>query len=169
MPVKELLLLGAPSLREPCNYVSDFTIVPQILEDLKDTLNFHQEKLGLGRGIAAPQIGYPWRIVYIQTPERTLSLINPVIIYRSPLTFDVWDSCLCFNAAFFVKVSRHKTIRVEYHDREKVKHVDEFIDDWSELLQHEIDHLNGILAIDQIKNLEDIIMREEWEKRYRKS
>jgi len=79
---------------------------------------------------------------------------------------EVWDSCYSFDVAFFVRIKRHKRIKVEFMDENRRKIVEEFEDDLSELLQHEIDHLNGILATDHLRSGKDIIMREEWEKRY---
>ncbi len=68
--------------------------------------------------------------------------------------------------AFFVKIERHQSVKVKFYDEEGNKYEEIFKDDLSELLQHEIDHLYGILATDHLKNNQDIMMREEWEKRY---
>lgn len=56
---------------------------------------------------------------------------------------------------------------MEYQDEKGEIHVDEFSDDFSELLPHEVDHLLGVMATDHLKALKDIAMRPEWEKRYR--
>jgi peptide deformylase len=167
MTVRDILLLGNPQLRVECHEVTDFDEVLSIIGDLRGTLTHAQEKYGMGRGIAAPQIGYDKKVVYIQMPERSFSLINPIIIWRSPETFDVWDSCFSMNAAFFVKVRRNKIIKVEYLNEHNEKYVEEFSDDMSELLQHEIDHLHGVLCSDRIISPKDIVMKEEWAKRYR--
>ncbi len=57
----------------------------------------------------------------------------------------VWDSCFSADLAFFGKTSRHKKIIVEYENEKGEKNIAEFQDDLSELFQHEIDHLKGIL------------------------
>ena len=62
------------------------------------------------------------------------------------------------------KIKRHKKIIVEYKDENGIFKKEEFEGDLSELFQHEIDHLDGILATDYLKNNKDIILREEWEK-----
>jgi peptide deformylase len=71
------------------------------------------------------------------------------------------------NAAFFVKIPRHRRIKIKYTDQFGEFHNDTFTDDMSELLQHEIDHLDGIVCSDHLTDLTNIAMREEWEKRYR--
>lgn len=95
-------------------------------------------------------------------------MVNPTITWTSETMFEVWDSCYSFDVAFFVNIQRHTQIQVTYQDvqgREKhtiCKHA------LSELFQHEIDHLHGILATDHLKDPTQIIMRSEWEKRYNK-
>jgi len=68
---------------------------------------------------------------------------------------------------FFVKITRNRSITVEYLDEKNIKHLEEFKDGMSELLQHEIDHLDGVLCSDHLKNPKNIAMYEEWVKRYR--
>lgn len=80
----------------------------------------------------------------------------------------MWDSCYSFDVAFFVGIERHKSVEVEYQDENGELLVERFSDDLSELLQHEIDHLHGVLATDHLKNAKKIISREEWEKRFRR-
>lgn len=90
-------------------------------------------------------------------------MINPQIVMKSPETFEIWDSCFSADVAFFCKTVRHKTVEVSYFN-EKQEQINEiFTGDLSELFQHEIDHLDGILFTDHmIEN--QIIMRSEWEK-----
>ena len=167
MTVRDILLLGNPQLRVECHEATDPSEIKRMITDLKDTLTQAQESYGMGRGIDAPQIGYNKKMVYIQLPERSFSLINPVIIWRSPENFEVWDSCFSMDAAFFVKVKRNKIINVEYFNENGEKLIEEFSDDLSELLQHEIDHLHGVLCTDRIISPKDIVMKEEWAKRHR--
>lgn len=168
MVIRETLLLGDPQLREVSEKVYDYEKeLPSILEDLKDTLLEHQRVYKMGRGIAAPQIGYKKRVVYVNTDEFKGYLVNPTIVYRSPETFDVWDSCFSMDSRFFVEISRHRRIKVKYTDQFGEFHNDTFTDGLSELLQHEIDHLDGIMCTDHLDDLTRIALREEWEKRYR--
>ena len=167
MVIRETVLLGDPRLREISEPLVFDRNTPQILEDLKDTLTEHQRVYGMGRGIAAPQIGYNKRAVYIQTPKFTSYLINPEIVWRSPETFEVWDSCFSLEAKFFVKIPRNRSIKVKYVDQFQEFHNETFSDDMSELLQHELDHLDGIICSDRLTDTKNIVMRQEWEKRYR--
>jgi len=167
MVIRDTVLLGDPRLREIAEPLVFDRNTPQILKDLKDTLTEHQRIYRMGRGLAAPQIGYNKRAVYIQTPNFTSYLINPEIVWRSPETFEVWDSCFSMEAKFFVKIPRNRSIKVKYVDAEQVFHNETFSDDMSELLQHELDHLDGIMCTDRLTDTRNIAMREEWVKRYR--
>lgn len=164
MAIKDIFLLGNPELRKIAEEEIEFKHeVEEISKDLKDTLHNIQKTKNQGRGIAAPQIGYNKRIIYIDTLERKLLLINPEIISKSSETFYVWDTCFSFELAFYVKVKRFKTIQVKYQNQKREIIIEKFSDSLSELIQHEIDHLDGILAIDLIENKEDIIMSKELE------
>ncbi len=165
MPVKEILLLGNPVLREKSNHIADFdSQLDNIIADLRDTLIDFQNRKKTGRGIAAPQIGILKKIVYIHLSDRSFALVNPEIIDKSTETFEVWDSCFSFNVAFYILTKRHKTITIKYQTQTSETIIETFKGDLSELLQHEIDHLHGILSTDYLKDKDQIIMREEYEK-----
>ena len=167
MPVKEVLMLGNPLLRELSSDVADFeSELPAGLEDLKDTLTYLQKSKNIGRAIAAPQIGWMKKVVYAQLPERTVIMVNPEVVWKSEEMFEVWDSCFSFDVAFFVKIRSNRKSRVEYRDETGSPRSQEFADDLSELFQHEIDHLYGVLATDHLEDPRQILMRAEWEKRY---
>ncbi|MFP3909472.1 MAG: peptide deformylase [Halobacteriota archaeon] len=167
MAVRKVLMLGNPKLREESSSAEFDSETGEIVQDLKDTLTHLQQLKGIGRALAAPQIGYMKRVVYVQTPSRKFVLVNPHIVWRSEEMVEVWDSCYSFDVAFFVGIERHKSIEVEYQDDYGNFMVERFFDDLSELLQHEIDHLYGVLATDHLKDFKKIISREEWEKRVR--
>ncbi|MEE4198785.1 MAG: peptide deformylase [Bacteroidales bacterium] len=167
MAVKEILLMGDPVLRETSKKVTAFdTKLKNLVDDLKDTLMDFQQRKKIGRAIAAPQIGVLQKAIYVHTADRSFALVNPEIIWTDDQVFDVWDSCFSFDVAFFVNIQRFRTIKVRYHNEWGIPHEEIFEDDLSELLQHEIDHLSGIMATDHLKNNQNIIMRKEWEKRY---
>lgn len=171
MPLRKVLQLGDPALREKCARVED-PASPQIRDlvaDLADTLAHWRAKTGYGRGIAAPQIGVLQRVIFLRLPgEDAWPLVNPEIIQRSRETLIVWDACLSF-LSIFMQVQRHREITVRYQDLEgntlQVEAGQER--NLSELLQHEIDHLDGILAIDRVTDVKSICTREEFERRYR--
>jgi peptide deformylase len=171
MPVRPILQLGDPLLREMCASVEDATApeVRDMVADLADTLAHWRAKTGYGRGIAAPQIGVLQRVIFLRLPgEEPWPLVNPNIVKRSAEKIIVWDACLSF-LSIFMQVERHRDITVRYQNLEgEIREVEAGEDrNLSELLQHEIDHLDGILAIDRIVDVKTICTREEFEKRYR--
>ncbi len=168
MAVKKIYKLGSNVLRKKSVQVKEFDQeLERKVEDLHDTLLNFQNEYEIGRAIAAPQIGYHQKIVYYNKDGNEILMVNPVIIEKSSQTFAVWDSCFSFNVNFFVKIQRAKQIKVKYQDIKGEEYVEEFSDDLSELFQHEIDHLYGILATDHLEDNKDIVMREVWERKYR--
>jgi peptide deformylase len=173
MAIRPIRQLGDPVLRELCARVVDpaSSETKELVRDLADTLVHWRNNTGYGRGIAAPQIGVLKRIIFLQLPgAEPWPLINPEIIERSPEQITVWDACLSF-LSIFMQVKRHRTIRVRYQNLQGETLTENAGDDrnLSELLQHEIDHLDGILAIDRVFDVKSICTREEFEKRYRDS
>ena len=169
MPVREVLQLGNPALREVAETVQDpgSPEVAALVADLGDTLAHWRRTTGYGRAIAAPQIGARKRVVFLNLGE-PWPMVNPAIIGRSEETMVVWDACLSF-LFVFCQVVRHREVRVRYQDLEGTWHELEAgeTDDLAELLQHEIDHLDGILAIDRMISPRTLCSREEFEKRHR--
>ena len=165
MAVKEVLMLGDPALREKSKPVKEFTQgTLDIVIDLKDTLKQLQKEKGLGRALAAPQIGYKKKIIYAKLPDEEIVMINPTIVEKSDEMIELWDSCFSFNVDFFVKVKRHRWITVRYMDEGRKQNLRKFNDDLSELFQHEVDHLYGVMATDKMVDDKAIMMRSEWEK-----
>ncbi len=164
MAVKEILLLGNPILRERCSLVSNVNAgeIQTTIGHLCDTLFDFRARQGFGRGIAAPQIGSTKQIIYIDF-EYHGALINPKITKRSRQKFMLWDDCFSF-PDILARVVRNYTIEVSFvsedGQRKKLKAEGAL----SELLQHEIDHVNGILAIDRAIDSKHIILRSEYEK-----
>jgi peptide deformylase len=169
MPVKTVLQLGNPRLREIALPVEDPSAaqIKSLVNDLADTLAHWRSTTGYGRGIAAPQLGVSLRVIFLQLPEaEPWPLVNPEIIERSAEKIVVWDACLSF-LSIFMQVERHREITVCYQDLRAEWHelragVERNL---SELLQHEIDHLDGILAVDRIVDMKTLCTREEFEKR----
>ena len=161
MAVKKILLLGNPILRLKCRPVKDCTSrsTRTTVQNLRDTLEDFRLRHGFGRGIAAPQIGSTISIVFIGV-NGIGPLINPKITKRSRKKFALWDDCFSF-PDILVGVRRHEWVEISYSDetgaRKKLKAASRL----SELLQHEIDHINGILAIDRAISTKHIILRTE--------
>jgi peptide deformylase len=171
MAVRTVLQLGDPMLREVAEPVGDPSApeIRALFEDLADTLAFWKSSTGYGRGIAAPQIGSLQRVIFLQLPGvEPWPFVNPEITERSEEKMVVWDACLSF-LSIFMQVERHREITVRYQDLrgdwQEVRAGEQ--QDLSELLQHEIDHLDGVLAVDRITDIRTMCTREEFEKRYR--
>jgi peptide deformylase len=169
--VRSVLQLGDPALREVAARVADPTSpeIRSLVGDLSDTLAHWRASTGYGRGIAAPQIGTAKRVIFLRLPGADpWPLVNPEITWRSEEKIVVWDACLSF-LSIFMQVERHREIKVRYQDlRGEWKEMRASEErDLSELLQHEIDHLDGILAVDRITDMRTMCTREEFEKRYR--
>ena len=163
MAIRPVLQLGNPVLRMVAEPVRD-PASPEVaatIADLRDTLGHWWATTTYGRGIAAPQIGVLRRIVLLDV-DRPWTLINPEIVERSRETMVVWDACLSFLSIFF-QVMRHCWIDVRYQDESGEWHELRADGELSELLQHEIDHLDGILALDRITDVRTICVCEEFE------
>lgn len=168
MAVKKVLMIGNPKLREKSNNITDFgDQLQKIILDLKDTLKHLQETKKIGRALAAPQVGYKKKVIFYGLPEEPFVMINPKISVKSEDKFWVWDSCFSFDVAFFVEIERHQKIKVEYQNEKGELIIKEFNGDLSELVQHETDHLAGVLATDHLTDVKRIILRQEWEERYK--
>jgi peptide deformylase len=147
MTVREILQLGNPQLYRISEDVStsDLVRIPLIVQDLHDTMMDFRRRYGAGRAIAAPQIGVMKRIIHMHI-DAPVVFLNPKLKNLSDEMIEIWDDCMCF-PDLLVKLKRHKRCTVEYRDESwNLKSMD-LEDDLSELLQHEYDHLDGVLAV----------------------
>ena len=146
MALEDLLLLGDPRLHQKSIEIgkNEIETIEPMIAKLHETLMAFREKYGAGRAIAAPQVGVFKRLVYMHT-DRPHILINPVLTDQSPEMMELWDDCLSF-PELLVKVKRHRRCKIRFLDPDLREHVWDLGDDLSELLQHEVDHLDGILA-----------------------
>jgi peptide deformylase len=161
MAVKEILLLGNPKLYETCTPIkkSEIKEIKKIVKDLHDTLIDFRGKNNAGRAIAAPQIGIMKNLVYMHL-HSPIIFINPVLDNFSSDTFSLWDDCMSF-PEMLVKVKRYKSCRITFRDLKWEEHSMILEEDLSELLQHEVDHLNGILAVQRMVDGKSIILKSQ--------
>jgi peptide deformylase len=147
MPVRPILQLGNPRLYERCAPVSpeEVEALRPVVEDLHDTVMDFRARYDAGRAIAAPQIGVMKRLVYMHIDESVV-FINPVLDRMSGETFEIWDDCMSF-PDLLVRVARHRSCRITWRDQEWRERSEVLSGDLSELLQHECDHLDGVLAV----------------------
>lgn len=144
--IREILLLGNPALYEISEAVREDELegMAALQEDLHDTMMEFRRVYKAGRAIAAPQIGVKKRVLYMNVGEPVL-FINPVLEFPDGETMEVLDDCMSF-PGLLVKVDRYRRCRILYKDRNWRDCRMELEGDLSELLQHEYDHLDGILA-----------------------
>lgn len=145
MAIREILLLGNSLLYERSEECTPNDDLERIAQDLQDTLLEFRRNHGFGRAIAAPQTGERKRMIFMIAPEPVV-FINPVLHLTGEPDMNVWDDCMCF-PGLLVKVRRYSVCNVEYYDLKWLKQNVVFMDDLSELIQHEYDHLDGILAV----------------------
>lgn len=164
MAIQPILRLGHPGLRVRCTPVRHVApdMHQKVVRDLQDTLEEFRTTHGFGRGIAAPQIGVEQRIVVLLL-DSPLVLVNPVVARRSRQRMTLWDDCFSF-PDLLVKVRRHLEVDVRYQDLSGKRHVLHAEGALSELLQHEIDHLDGVLAIDRAIDSRHIVYKSEYER-----
>ena len=146
MAIKDILLLGNPKLYEVSTEVKkeELTgLLPQI-ELLWESILDIRKTYGFGRAIAAPQIGLQKRIIALNI-DKPLAVINPELSNLSSEMFELWDDCMSF-PNLLVKVRRHKKLTLTFYDLNWKKQSWHLEDDMAELIQHEYDHLDGILA-----------------------
>ena len=147
MPVRDILLLGNPKLYETCPPVEPAGLesLKPVITDLHDTMMDFRKRYSRGRAIAAPQIGVMKRLIYMHI-DKPVVFINPIFKDNSEEMMVVWDDCMSF-PDLLVKVRRHKSCTIVYKDMDFNEQQMQLADDLSELLQHEYDHLDGILAV----------------------
>lgn len=134
--------------------------IAKFMEDMAETMY-----KGNGIGLAANQVGSLDRVMTIDTSEErngknVIMMANPEIIWSDPEeTFTYNEGCLSI-PGHYANVTRPKHVRVSYLDPHNKKQELEAEDLMSQCIQHEIDHLNGVLFIDHISKLKrDIILR----------
>ncbi|MEO1804454.1 MAG: peptide deformylase [Bacteroidota bacterium] len=146
MNLNNILKLGDPRLyqvSEPVHPEELAGLQPQI-DALHDLVLQFRAKYSAGRAIAAPQIGLMKRIICLHIDE-PITILNPTWTALSEEMIELWDDCMSF-PDLFVKVKRHKRGTFTFFDPEWNQITWELSDDMSELMQHEYDHLDGILA-----------------------
>jgi peptide deformylase len=166
MTVRSILQLGNPGLRLASSPVAepDDEATAGLAADLRDTLLAHRASTGYGRGIAAPQLDHTRRVIHVEL-DGSRTLVNPVITARSDATFELWDACFSYFSIAF-PVRRHVLVEVKYQDLAGREQRLEAAGHLAELLQHEIDHLDGVLAIDRVTDPRRICTIAEWQARH---
>ncbi|MDQ3880032.1 MAG: peptide deformylase [Chloroflexota bacterium] len=151
MAIRPILTVEEPILRERARRVTRFDAsLHQLLDDMVETM-----RAAPGIGLAANQVGVPLQVAVVELENRVTELVNPEIVRASGEIVD-WEGCLSL-PGFIAEVKRHGRVTVKARDRFgkefRVKGEELF----ARALQHEIDHLNGILYIDYLDSLEELV------------
>jgi peptide deformylase len=168
MTVRELRLFPDPTLREPCRQVNFFDEdLARLLDDLGESMYAHQ-----GVGLAAPQIGETVRAIVVDVAQKEgtphlIELVNPEIVDASTEREYREEGCLSFPEES-EKVTRSVRITVRALDRKG--HPFELTGQGllSVALQHEMDHLDGVLFVDHLSSLKRSLVVRRMKKRSRK-
>jgi len=151
MVTRRILTAEEPILRERAKKVTSFDpSLGRLLDDMLETM-----RDAPGVGLAANQIGVPLQVAVIELEEKITELVNPELVKGSGKILD-WEGCLSI-PGFVAEVARHAKVTVKARDRHgkdfRVKGEELF----ARALQHEIDHLNGVLYIDYLESLEELV------------
>ena len=153
MALRDIVILPDNILKQQSR---DFAVVDADVRDLADDM-FDTMYDAPGIGLAAVQIGLLKRMVVIDVspqdePRNPVCMINPKIIWSSPEMSEYEEGCLSIPEVYDV-VTRPAEVKVQYLDRQGAeceRHCDGLL---STCVQHEIDHLNGVLFIDHLTRL----------------
>lgn len=143
---REILLLGNPALYEISEEVKEeeLELLRPVFEDMFDCIRGIRRDYGFGRAIAAPQIGIKKRLICMLTDQPRV-IINPTLEPVGDELMELWDDCMSF-PKLLVRVRRCRRCILRYRDENWQPQELLMEDGMSELIQHEYDHLNGILA-----------------------
>jgi peptide deformylase len=162
--VRDILLMGDPVLRTEADPVEVFD------EELRTLVRdmFETMYLAEGIGLAAPQVGVSRRVLVVDLrredqPDRRVALVNPKVVWASGETDKQPEGCLSIPGLEEV-VERPLAVRIEGFDPEGNEVVVEAEELFSRALQHEIDHLDGVLFLDRVSPLTRKLALKKWKK-----
>jgi peptide deformylase len=170
-------VFGDPVLSAPARRLSESDInspeIQTLIEDLRHTLQVKK----YGVGLAAPQVGQGVALSVVgikPTPSRPdaqsedMVIINPEIVKTYGARAQMWEGCISFGTSSrdfpYAKALRWRKIRVRYLDEHGKQHEKDFDGLLAHVLQHEIDHLNGVLFTERIKDPKTLMMMSEYKK-----
>ncbi|MDD5358684.1 MAG: peptide deformylase [Sulfurovaceae bacterium] len=169
--IKDIVIYPDKRLKTVSKEVVDFDeSLHTLLDNMYDTMISKN-----GVGLAAIQIGVGLRAVIINIPlkdkekgedqpkDNTLEIINPVFIEEDGCS-KYEEGCLSV-PGYYEYIDRYKRVKIEYQDRNGVKHTIEDDDFLSIAIQHEIDHLNGRVFIEKLSILKRKKFEKEWKNR----
>jgi peptide deformylase len=157
---REILLLGNPKLYEVSEKVKreELEDLRPVFDDMFDCIRGIRRDYGFGRAIAAPQIGVQKRLICMLT-DKPYVIINPTLEFVGDEMMELMDDCMSF-PKLLVRVRRYRHCILRYLDENWVLNEKQMDDDMSELIQHEYDHLDGILATMRAIDNKSFVMKQ---------
>ncbi len=151
MAIRPIVALGNPVLRQKARKVSRIDqSIAKLVEDMIETM-----RDAPGVGLAAPQIGVPLQVAVVETePEQVHVIINPEIVKRDGEHL-LDEGCLSV-PGYWAQVRRAERVTVKARDLKgkEIRLTGEGL--FGQALQHEIDHLNGVVYVDRLDSLDDL-------------
>ena len=156
---RDILLLGDPRLYEVSEEVTreELEQLQPVFTDLFDCILGIRRDYGFGRAIAAPQIGVRKRLICMLT-DKPYVIINPQLEFIGDEKLELWDDCMSF-PNLLVRVQRYRHCILRYLDENWYPCQMQLDDDMAELIQHEYDHLDGILATMRAVDSKSFVMK----------
>lgn len=143
----EILTYPNEKLRIKCEPIENIT--PEMVKLAKNMYQTMLDSKIPGIGLAAPQIGEKYRIFVMKFHGNPIYFFNPVILRKNPTKMKFKEGCLSFPDEFY-EIKRSKEVWVKYLNVRGQQKVKKFINLYAICVQHEIDHLNGILFTDYL-------------------
>lgn len=165
---------GNPILRQPAKTLSVKEIKSEATQKLIYAMRYTLRQKRLGVGLAAPQVGksLALAIIAIQpTSHRPkvarfkLVIINPEITWRVGRRKSIWEGCISAGTSgLFAKVPRYEEIELKYYNEAGRPQTRHFKGLKAQVIQHEVDHLNGVLFMDLVKDSSTYMTMKEYKK-----
>ena len=158
---RNILLLGDPKLYQVSEEVKkeELEELRPVYEDMFDCIRGIRRDYGFGRAIAAPQIGVHKRMICILT-DKPYVIINPSLEFLGDEKMELMDDCMSF-PGLLVRVCRYRHCILRYRDENWEMREEKMDDDMAELIQHEYDHLDGILATMRAVDHKSFVLKEK--------
>ncbi|CUV65624.1 Peptide deformylase [Sulfurovum sp. enrichment culture clone C5] len=169
--IRDIVVYPDKRLKAVSKEVVDFdSSLHALLDDMYETMVAKN-----GVGLAAIQVGVDLRVLIINIPikdkekgqdqpkDNTLEVINPIFLEEEGKS-RYEEGCLSV-PGYYEYVDRYKKVKIEYQDRNGIKHIIEDDDFLSIAIQHEIDHLNGRVFIEKLSILKRKKFEKEWKNR----
>lgn len=173
-------LFGNPILRQKARPLERAEIVSPDTAELIQNMRYTLERRKFGIGLAAPQVGKGIALSVIgikPTPTRPnnpridMVVINPEIVKTYGRRVPLWEGCISLGTGSdlpYAQAMRYKKVRVRYLDEKAQRREKDFEGLLAHVLQHEIDHLEGILFVDRVADSRSFVTQSEYRKRYLK-